>query len=219
MNHHCKFILGIFVAALFLSSCARSPAMKQYFFNAVPEHPVHASAKTSKILLVSSPVAAPSYQTKDMQYVQQPYQLSQFARHAWVSPPAEMLAPLLVQTLRNTGRFYAVVSPPYAGLTDLRLDTKLLALYQEFQGRSSQVVMEVQVDLIDVNHSQLLKSQQFSAHVNAPENTPYGGVVAANQAVREILGQIASFMLANGYHKHKIHEFSVHELPKPNMRS
>lgn len=214
MYHRGKFVFGILLIALFLSACARSPNVKQYFFSGVPEHTRHFSAKTSQILLVSSPVAAPSYQSKDMQYVQQPYQLSQFARHAWASPPAEMLAPLLVQTLQNTGRFYAVVSPPYVGSTDFRLDTKLLALYQEFQGKRSQVVLEIQVDLMDVAQSRLLKSQQFCVRVDTPENTPYGGVIATNQAVREILSRIAIFVAVNS-NSSKMREMNIYELPKP----
>lgn len=200
----------VMMVILFLGACARTPNMKQYFFDSIPPHMGHKFPKTFKVLLVSNPTSASPYQSRDMLYISKPYQLSQFARHAWVSSPADMLAPLLVQTLQNSGRFHAVVSSPYVGSVDLRLDTKLLALYQEFYGEQNQVVLEVEASLIDVAESRLLKSQLFCARVNTRENTPYGGVVAANAAVEEILKQIATFV--------SIHSnYGNHELPEPRV--
>ncbi len=206
-----KKILGICVGVVLLSACVRTPAMKTYFFNDMMPQNVYQTQGTPRVLFVSTPTAAQAFQSKEMLYVQRPFQLSPFARHEWAAPPAQMLLPLLVQRIQKMNHFYAVVSAPYTGLTDLRLNTRLIALYQSFQGKKSQVVLEIQAELLDVTQARLIKSQLFCVRVDAPQNTPYGGVVAANQAVQAVLEQIALFVSVNSQGPRS----GVRQLPKP----
>src|SRR5262245_40138409 len=118
-----KSFLWVCLAVMFLSSCARTPPVKQYFFNNIQVHQTGLKSKTDQVLLVSLLIAVTAFQGKDMLYVHEPYQLASFSRHTWIASPDDMLATLLVQSLQNTGYFYAVVSSPYVGSADLRLDS------------------------------------------------------------------------------------------------
>ena len=154
-------------------------------------------AKTYLTILVSTPLADPGYQTSEMMYMLTPYQLSSYANNQWVAPPSQMLLPLFVQALRQTGYFFAVVSPPFIGVTNYRCETRLLKLRQEFFLSISQVRLTVQALLIKNSTNRIIASQLFEVLISAPSNNPYGGVLAANQAAAIISYRIALFCVAH----------------------
>ena len=154
-------------------------------------------AKTYLTILVSAPMASPGYQTSAMIYMLTPYQLSSYANNQWVVPPSQMLLPLFVQALRQTGHFFAVVSPPFVGVTNYRFETHLLKLQQEFFSSISHVRLTVQASLIKNSTNRIIASQVFEVLISAPNNNPYGGVLAANQAAAIISHRIALFCVAH----------------------
>ena len=124
-----------------------------------------------------------------------PYELNAYANSRWVAPPAEMLMPLFFQALQRTNYFYAVVSPPFAGVTQLRLDTQLLKLQQEFLLPTSQVRLIIQVALVNNVTNQIVGSKQFVVVIPAIENNAYGGVLATNKAAVIVSARIAEFVV------------------------
>lgn len=144
-------------------------------------------------LLVSVSTVNPAYQSSQMIYIQQPYQLSAFAENEWVAAPAQMLLPLLVESLRNAGHFHAVVAAPYPGKSDYHLGVRVIRLQQDFLQSPSQVHMELQADLVDARMNTVVASKGFATAVTAPEDSPQGGVIAANIAVEQLLEQIVVF--------------------------
>lgn len=149
--------------------------------------------KTHLTLLVSNPSANPGYQSAAMLYMRSPYQLQAYANNRWVAPPAQMIQPLLIQALRNTRYFEAVVSPPFAGIAQYHLDTQVLKLHQEFLVPASQIRFAVQATLINNKTGKVMGSRLFEALIPAPNNDPYSGVLAANRAAEVISKQIARF--------------------------
>lgn len=143
-----------------------------------------------QVLLIATPTAASGYQSADMIYTLDRYELKSFAKHRWVAPPADMLQPLLLQSLQNSGCFNAVVAPPFSGSADLVLDTKILTLQQEFSGNTSQVTLALQTTLSDSTTRKVVLNQQLQTSVAASANTPYAGVIAANQATQQLLQEI-----------------------------
>ena len=76
-------------------------------------------------------------------------QLQHFARSDWVAPPASMLLLIVVSAVENTGscRAGGPVSTGMAG--DLRIDTEILRLHQEFGAGPSRVDFTLRVTLSD----------------------------------------------------------------------
>lgn len=146
-------------------------------------------------MLVTMPTASPGYQSTAMIYVTQPLQLSAFAQHRWVAPPAQMLQPLLVTSLRNTQWFSAVVMSPFSGSTDLRLETELVKLQQNFLVQPSEVELVLQVVLMNNATNRVIATKRFSATIATKADNPYAGVVAANQAVTQVMQQLAAFVV------------------------
>lgn len=196
-------VLGAALAAVLLGGCSgvlpRPPGRPPTTYLLAPDIAASdarrsgRSARTSPLLLVSPPAAAPGYGTRRMAYLERDYRLDYFADHEWVDSPAAMLAPLLVRALRE-GVAFDHVSEEASGLSGgLRLDTTIESLYQDFRTRPSRVQVSLQARLVDPNGGHILATRVFAAAEPAPADDPYGGVVAANRALARLLPQVADF--------------------------
>ena len=156
----------------------------------------HAKKTQSRnTLLVTTPIAAPGYATRKMVYVTIPFKLKAFANHDWVAPPAQLLLPLMVSALEKTRYFHAVVTTPYTGLSQFQLNTQLLMLQQEFLKPDSNMHLMLQATLLNSSTDQVVATRLFDISVPAQENTPYGGVLAANKASIKMSQALAMFVV------------------------
>lgn len=144
-------------------------------------------------LIINPPHSAAGFDSPRIIYVRETHKLEYFAHSEWVDPPARMLAPLLVAAIEGTGAFRAVVLTPSAAAGDLRLDTEIVRLQHEFLTRPSRVRFTLRAHLVDDKTRRVLAWREFDAAVPAASEDPYGGVVAANRAVRTVLENLAVF--------------------------
>lgn len=144
-------------------------------------------------LIVNPPHAASGYDSQRIIYVRTDHKLEYFAHSEWVDTPARMLAPLIVSAVERSGAFRAVVLTPSAAAGDLRLDTEIVRLQQDFGSQPSQVRFTLRAYLVDNSTRRVVGWREFDETVAAASEDPYGGVVAANRAVRNVLKQLASF--------------------------
>jgi len=156
---------------------------------AVPLRP----AAAAPTLIVNPPHAAAGFDSSRIIYVRETHKLEYFAHSEWVDPPARMLAPLLVAAVENSGAFRAVVLTPSAATGDLRLDTEIIRLQQEFRTQPSSVRFTLRAYLVEDKTRRVLAWREFDTAVPAASEDPYGGVVAANQAVQAVLKDLAAF--------------------------
>jgi cholesterol transport system auxiliary component len=128
-----------------------------------------------------------------MVYTKRQHEIDFFAQNKWVDTPARMLAPLLLKALESSAKYRAVVTSRSSVTADIRLDTEIIRLQQEFFTQPSQLRMSVRAQLIDIQGKRVLASREFDVTEAAAGDDPYGGVLAANRAVKTILLQIAEF--------------------------
>lgn len=155
-----------------------------------------------QVLMVAVPAASPGYENEDMIYVNTPHRLDHYSKNNWIAPPKEMLEPLLVKSLQNSGCFKAVVPSSYASTPDITLNSHLFILQQEFfpalnpkAPESSQLRMVVDVTLSNSVSNEPITHRSFECVIPAAP-TAYGGVIAANLAAADIMRQISSFVCA-----------------------
>ena len=149
--------------------------------------------KGERVLQVSMPQARSGYESSRMVYLKKPHELEYFANNQWVDSPARMLAPLLQQAIESSGQYKAVITSRSAVLADLRLDTEIVRLQQEFLSKPSQLHLTLRVQLIDLQKKSILAQREIDVVEAATSDDPYGGVVAANRALQKVLPQIAEF--------------------------
>lgn len=193
--------VSFLLSAVLVTSCSLSPMKvghsSTYTLTDWPgaSVPHKAAATTSKTLLVTTPLAAPGYESSRMVYVAVPYQLSAFGDHRWVAPPADLLLPLLANHIRRLGYFHAVAVAPFSGAATYQLNTHLLMLQQEFLQPQSKVRLTIEATVIQVATGNVLADRIFNVSEPAMENNPYAGVLATNKAAGVVTNQIAQFVV------------------------
>jgi cholesterol transport system auxiliary component len=169
-------------------------ATSSYIVNTVPAVQTERMSR-HVTMMVALPEVTPVYSTSDMVYTSQPYQISYFAKSNWIETPAHMLQPLIVQTLQNTRAFHAVGSSAAMGHVNFIVNTQLLRFEQDFTKPQSVFRLALRVQLLDATQNQIIATRDIAVVEPAPQNTPYGGVVAANRATAKALHAIAQFCL------------------------
>lgn len=179
----------------FLSGCmpVKTSVLHQYKLEGYSQQ--NNTKHLNRSILISQPEAMAGYQTEQMLYIQKPYELSAFSENSWVGTPANMLYPLLIQTLQQSHAFSAVTSSPFADKVDYRLDTQILSMEQNFLTKPSIFELSVKAVLTRVMDNQVLASQLIRVKVPCKVDSPYGGVVAANQATVLLTQKIKTFIL------------------------
>ena len=190
------FTAPFFIAASLLTSCTPiTPAVtNQYKLESFSKARLK-TKPTPITILVTAPEAVAGYQTEQMIYVKKPFEISAFANNAWVNPPADMLLPIIVQSLQNSGYFKAVASSATAEKTDFQLDTDLIELQQNFLKKPSEIDVVIKADLSRTRDNKVLASRLFTQHIVCPMEKPYGGVLAANQAMLKISDELTRFVV------------------------
>lgn len=170
-------------------------APKLYTFDVNPQ-PIRSSGM-QVTLLVTAPHANGVYNTSQMVYSTKPYQIGYFAKNRWAATPPQMLQPLIIQTLQRTHRFSVIGTDSSARKYDYILNTQLLELQQDFiNPQTSEVHLVLRAQLINVSsNNRVMATRQFTVVVPAPEPNPYGGVIATNLAVNDVLQQLARFCI------------------------
>lgn len=149
--------------------------------------------RSSKIILVTTPVASPGFNSNQMIYVSVPYKIKAFSNNQWIAPPAQLLLPLIADALCEQHYFYAVIPQPFFGTSEYQLNTQLLVLQQEFLTPESQVRLSMQATILKTSDHRVIATRTFTAIISAPDNNPYSGVIAANKAATLVVNQIARF--------------------------
>ncbi|HRH14127.1 MAG TPA: ABC-type transport auxiliary lipoprotein family protein [Azonexus sp.] len=186
------------LALMALGACSllqpgATPNPTYYSLEVLPGKPAVLAAASAPTLIISPPHAVAGHDSQRIIYVRDTFKLEHFAHSEWIEPPARMLAPLLVAAIEKTGAFRAVVLTPSNAAGDLRLDTEIIRLQQDFRTRPSTVRFTLRATLIDQETRRVEAWREFDNSVPSGSEDPYGGVVAANRAVQLTLENLAGF--------------------------
>ncbi|HCA90286.1 MAG: hypothetical protein CMF38_03015 [Legionellaceae bacterium] len=189
-----KYFILVLSLLAGLYGCAIEPSIEHQYDLTRYSATRYTHTTPSKSLLVAVINTAKAYDSTQMLYVKHPFELAAFAHNSWIAPPADMLKPLLLQSAQYSGYFTAVTANAAAEKTDYRLDTELLALYQDFITKPSTLVLEAKITLADVKHLRILGSKLLKFRFRCPTDTPFGGTLAANNAAHEFTTKTMQFL-------------------------
>lgn len=196
MNKSIKLMLAGATSLLLACSPIKPTVTNQYKLDSYSEKRL-AGKFTSQSILITPPEAVTGYQTEQMLYIRKHFELSSFAQNSWIGPPADMLFPLIVQSVQRSGFFRAVSSSPGQEQTDYRLDTQLIELQQDFLKTPSEIKLTVKIVLTNVHDGRVVASRVIQQRVKCPFESPYGGVLAANLATRQFTADLAHFVVTH----------------------
>jgi len=192
MNRWLNLLIGF--AFVNITACSSTPPLRHYLLDvALPlEIPTNPAAH---ILQVSTPHAAPGFDTPAQVYMRSPFVLEHYTQSQWVDTPSRLLLPLIVRTIEASGLFAAVLSattPQVAG--EWRLDTEILRFQQEFLTKPSQVRLVFRVQLLNMVTSEVVATHIFEIIEPTPSEDAQGGMIATNQAVGQFLEALIKFL-------------------------
>jgi len=184
------------VAGCSMPGAKQEPAKRTYLLQGTKSIQATDSSGTRPCLSlrVSMPAASPGFGSTRMAYTEQPARLAYFAYHEWVDTPSRMVAAMLEGHLEASGLFRAVLTGSSDIRTDLRLDTEITSLRQDFNGKNSTLVFGIKVGLVDVSSRLLMTSRSFEYAEAADEANPESGVAAANRAADRFLKELTDFV-------------------------
>ena len=154
--------------------------------------PSSVNSPSAPTLIVNPSSAAAGFDSQRMVYVRAAHVREYFAHSEWVDSPARMLAPLIVAAIEATGGFRAVVRSPSAAAGDMRLDTEIVRLEQDFTETPSRVRFTLRAYLVDDATRSVIATREFDISVTASSDDPRAGAIAANRAVQDVLSRLAS---------------------------
>jgi cholesterol transport system auxiliary component len=183
---------------LSLTSCSvlssAEDIQRTYLFDIPTISPALPPKNHGKTLLVTMPQAAPGFNTANMAYLREPYLLEYYSKSHWIDTPARMLLPILVRKLEFSGQFAAVLSVTTAPVTgDLRLDTEIIKLQQEFFVKPSRISFTLRAQLLDISARQVVATQLFEITEDSNTEDAVGGMAATNRAIEKFLEQLIEF--------------------------
>ncbi len=141
-------------------------------------------------LIVNLSTAAAGFDSARMVYSRVPYKQEYFAHSQWVDTPARMLTPLIVKVLKAKSILSAVTISANSANSDYTLDTQIIRLQQEFFSPQSRERFTLRATLIDNIKHEVIFVRDLDVVVTAKTENPYGGVVAANEAVQMLLEEL-----------------------------
>ena len=144
-------------------------------------------------LIVNPSRAASGYDSQHIIYVRGPHTHEYFSHSDWIDTPARMLSPLIVAAIESGGAFRAVVLAPSVAAGDIRLDTEIVRLEQNFADQPSRVRFTLRAYVVDDATRRVIAWREFDETVAAASEDPHGGVVAANGAVQIVMDKLATF--------------------------
>ena len=144
--------LACWTIALLLAGCTglQAPKVESTHLYLLDAKPVINALpqRLEQVLAISQPGSWPGFDTPKMAYQRLPHELEYFAAHRWADTPSRMLKPLLTQALEPD--FHAIVQAPGMIPADLRLDTELIRLQQNFATRPSRIQLTLRLSLIHI---------------------------------------------------------------------
>ena len=180
------------------SGCALlSPVKIETQKNVLSKVPIDVPSEKTRpaTLLVLAPETNAIYDTTKMAYTTESYQIGYFSQNEWAETPSQMIQPLIVQTIRNTGFFSEVVSPPHFGRHTFALRTEIQELKQDFTSDPATLQLAMRFDLSREATNKITATKEVSVQEPMREKTPYAGVVAANDAMAKLLRELAKFIV------------------------
>ena len=149
------------------------------------------------VIMIAVPRAHGGYDTARIAYMREDYGLRYYTRSRWADTPARMLAPLLADAVQATGQFHALYTTPGLVAVDMRLDTELVRFHQDFRKTPSAMRITLRAQLVDLNKGRVVATWLVDRTAPTVTDDAYGGVVAANYLLGEVLDELAQFCASN----------------------
>ena len=177
-----------------LTGClSRPPLARETFALTLPAAPESTSASGTAVLLLRSVVVAPMFDGKALVYRRGEHTWEQDPYAEFLVPPAAMLAGPLRTALRRSGVFRDVIEPGSALTPDRVAEIQVTEFYGDFRNQAEPMaVLALRCTIFEIGPKQRVRLQkEYARRLALPERTAAGVVAGWNEALGQILGELA----------------------------
>jgi len=190
--------LGVLALAACVGACGglfggKSQPVQSYMFAPRAFTDAIEASPSDRVLLLAS-VKSIGYDSQHMAYAMRPYERTFYAYSRWADAPPRMLEPVVAQAMEASGLFRAVVDATSSVPADYRLDLNLLVLQHEFHTARSQGNVVIRAQLNSLATNAIIGTRVFQGTATAPSENPYGGVLAINMVLENILVDLVTWV-------------------------
>lgn len=129
------------------------------------------------------------YDSDNMYYSLERYQLSHYSRNQWVAAPMIMMTKALQEKLLQSCHYSNVVSADFMTTSKYRLNSQLIELQQNMRDGTSTIILAVLVQLVDNKSNKVVKSKTFVEKVDTMPNQ-HGYIIGVNKTVDKFLDDL-----------------------------
>lgn len=133
------------------------------------------------------------YNTKDMIYSSESYELSEYQLNKWVALPEQMLTTYIQQNLYLSCQYSQVVNSDFFTINKYRLVTQLLKLKQTVSNSRGDVSLMIFAQLINNETNQVIGSRVFNEK-GIGEANPNSYVIIANKLALNFIEELKTWL-------------------------
>jgi cholesterol transport system auxiliary component len=192
-----KFLLIVFMTFLF-SGCAKVvPAVSEYRINSVAYNSdFSAQGCRDKSLKVAQSFSPGVLTNLDIMYGVGEHKQFRYTQSKWVQNPNSAITSEIVNFLKSSNLFSSVNVPKSRAKTDYILEANIEDFMQYFSEdeKSSFVKVSITFTLLDTKKNSVVTAKNFKITIPAKTLDAEGGVVALNEALKELLPQSGNWL-------------------------
>lgn len=191
-----KILMLIFT--LLLSGCSLGPVkVKPTKYYTLEPVPVKRTYAKRGVLAIEVPKAEQGLQSNAMLYSEREFQINAYTYSKWSATPTNLLHDLLLESFNKSGMFRAVISNPYSKSANWALRIRILHWHQSFLENPSEIVVSYIANIYDLRRHRIVASKLFETVIPCDTDDAYGGVVAMNDAMIDLIPSTLDFVRRN----------------------
>ena len=178
----------IFITPVLMAVGCRSTARLEYFL-IQPVDRIERAERSSPYTLRVRPVKAPDRYRERIVYRLDEHRMGFYESSRWIEDPTQMVAAVLVETLRQRGFFARVATDAALPRADLTLDTTILSFEQVVDGDRLIAECALAFELTGKDDNALIWSGEGRAGVPQKDKGRFAAAMeeAANRAVAQAI--------------------------------
>ena len=186
-------ILGMGALAGILSSCGAARASKYYQLTIPGETGQARAAQPYSVTLLVAPLTASHLYRGDRVVYSTGSEMGTYEYQRWAEPPSEMIAQMLVRSLRESGRYHAVYSQTSSAHGDYLLRGHLYD-FKEISGSNMLARVTVELELRELKTGATVWTHFYTSDEPVAHKDLQAVIAALDRNAQRGIGEFANLL-------------------------
>lgn len=138
-------------------------------------------------LYIEEPSVNKSFNNRSIFYTTKAYQFEEYALNKWINKPSDMIHTNIIEAFEYSNIYRTIHKEKRKDKSNYVLKTDVIDIYNMIQNDKSYAVLKVKFYL--QMNKENIKTYTYDKKIQALSNTPYGFVVAINEAFEEAVNE------------------------------